>query len=96
MDPVRDRIEQCAARILVTLGEIGSINVLRLSEQLGEMSVLTYQALGWLAREERIRYERRGNQVYVSLAAVEQATWAKHAEQHAERNPIDSRRKVNE
>ncbi len=96
MDPVRDRIEQCAARILVTLGEIGSINVLRLSEQLGEMSVLTYQALGWLAREERIRYERRGNQVYVSLAAVEQAIRAKHGEQQPERNPIDSRRKVNE
>jgi hypothetical protein len=86
MDPVRDRIEQCTARILATLGEIGSINVLRLSEQMGEMSMLTYQALGWLAREERIRYERRGNQVHVSLAAVEQP----------ERNPTDPRRKADE
>jgi hypothetical protein len=49
------------------VGEIGEINVLRLAEFLGEHSVLVYQALGWLAREGRIRYRESGVQVRISL-----------------------------
>ncbi len=52
------------------LVDSGEANVLRLSQQLSERSVITCQALGWLAREGRIQYAQRGNQVYVSARAV--------------------------
>ena len=68
-----DRIEQCADRAWHALGQAGEVNVLRLSEHLQERSVITYQALGWLAREGKIRYDQRGNQVYISLTEQEQA-----------------------
>ncbi len=62
-------IAECAERIMRALAESGEANVLRLSQQLSERSVITYQALGWLAREGRITYAQRGNQVYVSVRA---------------------------
>ncbi|HET6485076.1 MAG TPA: winged helix-turn-helix domain-containing protein [Spirochaetia bacterium] len=61
------QIAECARRVIATLAALGEVNVLRLAEHLGERSVLTYQALGWLAHEGRLRYSRRGSQVYVSL-----------------------------
>ena len=70
-DRVVARIAGCAAVIMGALGEVGEINVLRLSEYLGERSALTYQALGWLAHEGRIRYRQSESQVFVSLTEEE-------------------------
>ena len=67
-----EKIGQCADKTWHALGKAGEVNVLRLSEQLEERSVITYQALGWLAREGKIRYAQKGNQVYVSLTEEEQ------------------------
>lgn len=53
--------------MVTALGEVGEINILRLSEYLGERSALSYQALGWLAREGRVRYRQHESQVFVSL-----------------------------
>ena len=72
------QIADCARRILAMLGTLGEVNVLRLAEHLGERSVLTYQALGWLAREGKLRYSRKGTQVYVSLgpgASAAEPSW---------------------
>jgi len=65
---VRQRIVECAAATIRALGGGQEINILRLPEYLGEHSALAYQALGWLAREGRIRYRQSGTQVYVSLS----------------------------
>jgi hypothetical protein len=65
---VLERIAQCAATVLQALGEVEEINILRLAEYLGERSALTYQALGWLARDGKVRYRQNGAQVFVSLA----------------------------
>jgi len=70
-DGVLERIAQCAATVLRTLGEVEEINVLRLAEYLGERSALTYQALGWLAREGKLHYRQSGSQVFVSLSDEE-------------------------
>jgi Mn-dependent DtxR family transcriptional regulator len=67
--PVHKTIEDCAKSIVSLLQKAGEANILRLSEHLSERSVIVYQALGWLAREGRIRYETRGDQVYVALAS---------------------------
>jgi Mn-dependent DtxR family transcriptional regulator len=64
---VLERITECAATVLRTLGRVREINILRLAEYLGERSALTYQALGWLAREGKVRYRQSGSQVFVSL-----------------------------
>jgi hypothetical protein len=60
-------VKDCAERILGLLGRGERVNVLRVAEQVGERSLVTYQAIGWLAREGSIRYEQEGNQVYLSM-----------------------------
>jgi hypothetical protein len=65
---VQDRIVQCTADIIRALKGLREINVLSLSEYIGQSSILTYQALGWLACEGRIRYRQTGRQVMVSLS----------------------------
>ena len=70
-DRVLARIAECAAVVQRTLGEVGEINLLRLAEYLGERSALTYQALGWLAREGKVRYRQSESQVFVSLTEEE-------------------------
>ena len=70
-DRVLGRVAECAAVVLQALGQVGEINILRLAEYLGEASALTYQALGWLAREDKIRYRQSETQVFVSLTEEE-------------------------
>jgi len=72
---VTDRIAACAGAIWQALGGVTEINILRLSEHLGERSTLTYQALGWLAREGKVHYEQRGSQVFVSLSEPERGKY---------------------
>lgn len=60
-------IAECAERIVRLLDGMDEVNLLRLSELLPERNVLTYQAVGWLAREGRISYVQRGNQTYVTV-----------------------------
>jgi len=63
---VEEKIADCAGRIWVILGQTPEVNMLRLSELLGERNVVAYQALGWLARDRKIHYTQRGSQVFVS------------------------------
>ena len=64
---MREKIIQCAEMVCKALGEVGDINILRLAEFLGERSLIAYQAIGWLAREGKIRYRQEGNQIFISL-----------------------------
>lgn len=66
MEMIKD-IQDCAEKILGVLSRADELNILRLAEALGERSILTYQALGWLAREGRVRYTQMGTRVFVSL-----------------------------
>ena len=59
-------VKECTERVLVLLANRERVNVLNVAEQLGERSLVVYQAIGWLAREGRLRYEQDGNQVYLS------------------------------
>jgi hypothetical protein len=63
------RIAECAESIITLLHGAREVNILRLSEHLAERSMIIYQAVGWLAREGRVRYEQREKQVYVLLVA---------------------------
>jgi len=61
-----DKIVECAGRIRSLLDQTLEVNILRLSELLEERAVIAYQALGWLARANKIHYEQKGNQVFIS------------------------------
>ena len=63
---MNEKIAECAGRIWVLLGRTPEVNMLRLSELLGERNVLAYQALGWLARDNRVTYTQKGSQVFIS------------------------------
>ena len=81
-DRVLVRIAECAAVVQRTLEGVGEINILRLAEYLGERSALTYQALGWLAREGKVRYRQSESQVFVSLTEDEKS---KHEDDQSKR-----------
>jgi hypothetical protein len=66
---VEKLITECAERIITVLERMGETDILSLSEYLSERGVITYQALGWLAREGRIDYAQHGSQVIVALRA---------------------------
>jgi len=63
---VEEKITECAGRIWALLDKSTEVNILRLSELLGERNVIAYQALGWLARDNKIHYAQKGNQVFIS------------------------------
>ncbi|HTP59098.1 MAG TPA: winged helix-turn-helix domain-containing protein, partial [Spirochaetia bacterium] len=63
---VEEKIAECATRIWTLLEQTSEVNILRLSELLGERNVVAYQALGWLARDKKIHYEQKGSQVFIS------------------------------
>lgn len=65
---MQERIVQCTAEIVKALQGLHEINILSLSEYIGQSSVLTYQALGWLACEGKIQYRQTGKQVMVCLS----------------------------
>ena len=66
MGPVEEKIFECAKKIWVLLEKTKEVNILRLSELLGERNVIAYQALGWLARDKKIHYEQKGSQIFIS------------------------------
>ena len=70
---MEEKIAECADRIWELLGS-QEVNILRLSELLGERNVIAYQALGWLARDRKISYAQRGSQVFISRHEGEAGT----------------------
>jgi hypothetical protein len=67
----KDEIGEIAGRIWRTLGEKEKVRVSQLPEILKLKSDVVYQALGWLARENKINYYVKGSQTYVSLVDSE-------------------------
>jgi len=75
---MEERIAECAKRIWMLLDRTSEVNILRLSELLGERNVIAYQALGWLARDNKIHYVQKGNQVFISRHGEEAETLPDH------------------
>ena len=64
---MKEKIGNTAGRIWEALNVKGEMNILQIPKILDEKSQIAYQALGWLAREDKIRYRSEGNKTFVSL-----------------------------
>jgi hypothetical protein len=71
---MKEKIGKIAGEIWETLREKGDINLAQLPKILKEKDVIVYQALGWLAREDKIEYHIKGNKTIVSLAESERSS----------------------
>ena len=65
---MRDRIGEIAGKIWTILGEKQNVNISNLPKILKEKREIVYQALGWLAREDKINYHIKQRKTFVSLS----------------------------
>lgn len=68
---MKDQIGDTAGKIWNLLNEMGEVAISQLPRILDEKSILVYQALGWLARENKVNYRTDANRTYISLADLE-------------------------
>ena len=61
------KIGEMAGRVWKILGEKEEIAVSKLPQILKEKGEIAYQALGWLAREGKIDFHKKGDKTFVSL-----------------------------
>jgi hypothetical protein len=65
---MKNKIGEMAARVWKTLGEKENVELSRLPQILKEKGEIVYQALGWLAREDKINYHSKEKKTFVSLS----------------------------
>lgn len=68
---MKENIGLAAGDIWKALKGHGEVNAAQLSKMLNMKSALVYQALGWLAREDKINYRVKGEKIFVSLNDAE-------------------------
>ena len=68
---MKQKVIETAGKAWRTLGEKGETSVIQLPRLLKENEAITYQALGWLAREDKINYTTKNNTTFVSLVDSE-------------------------
>ena len=64
---MKDRIGEIAGRIWTVIGEKQNVNISRPRKLSKERGEIVYQALGWLAREDKINYHTKERKTFVSL-----------------------------
>ena len=65
------KIGKLAGNVWALLKEKEEIEISRLPRMLKEKTFMVYQSLGWLAREDKLKYRKKGDKVYISLAEHE-------------------------
>lgn len=61
------KVGETAGKIWDALREREEVSISRIPTIVSEKQVITLQALGWLAREGKIKYSSKGKGTYVSL-----------------------------
>ena len=74
---MKARMGEMAGRVWRTLGEKEEVAVSSLPQILKEKGEIVYQALGWLAKEEKIEFRKKGGKTHVSLNHEEQEVFKK-------------------
>ena len=66
-----EKIGEAAGEVWEILKEKEEVNISQLPRLLNEKSAVVYQAVGWLARENKIEYRTVGAKTLVSLTESE-------------------------
>jgi uncharacterized membrane protein len=64
---MKEKIGTSAGKIWRILKKSDEVAISKLPKILGESESITYQALGWLAREGKVEYRSEGRTTFVSL-----------------------------
>ena len=72
-------IGEAAGKVWKILGVKEKVALTTLPKVLNEDGALVNQAIGWLARESKIEFEKEGRAVYVKLAVHEAEAFKRHA-----------------
>jgi len=65
---MKAKVGETAGRVWEMLKNKDKVEISALARMLKEKTVVVYQAVGWLAREDKISYHVKGNKIYISLA----------------------------
>lgn len=68
---MKEKVIDTAGKTWRFLGQNGETNVAQLPRLLRETDTVVLQALGWLAREDKISYTTRSRRTFVSLVTKE-------------------------
>jgi hypothetical protein len=68
---MKDKVIETAGKAWRFLGQNGQISVTQLPKKLNEKDEVVLQALGWLAREDKIDYTIKNRRTFVSLVENE-------------------------
>ena len=76
-DLMKTKIGEMAGRVWKTLGEKEEVAVSKLPQILKERGEIVYQALGWLAKEDKIEFRKKEGKTFVSLSNEERERFKK-------------------
>ena len=68
---MKERIGLAAGKVWEMLKANGEMDISALTKKMDERSVIVQQALGWLAREDKIDYDLKGKKIFVTLSEHE-------------------------
>lgn len=68
---MKEKVGETAGQIWNLLKKKGEVNMAELPKLLQEKSNVVHQAIGWLARENKIEYRTAATKTFVSLAESE-------------------------
>ncbi len=68
---MKDKVIEAAGKAWRFLGQNGQTNVSQLAKSLKEKDEVVFQALGWLAREDKIDYTIKNRRTFVALVESE-------------------------
>ncbi len=71
-------IGELAGQVWTTLGARKRVALSTLPKVMDREGILVQQAVGWLAREDKIEFEKEGRAVYVRLTAREAEAFGRH------------------
>jgi hypothetical protein len=80
---MREKIGEEAGRIWQILGAKDEIDMTTLPKMLKGKGEVVYQALGWLAHEDKITYRMKAEKTFVSLNDREKEAYLSNNQMHA-------------
>jgi hypothetical protein len=74
---MKRKIGEVAGRVWKILGEKEAVDISKLPQILQSKGEIVYQALGWLAREDKIDFLKKEGKTFVSLSHGEREIFKK-------------------